>query len=356
MVIEESGGKPNLRNSDALGQALERLGDRHELSEGEMVAAVRSILEGAAAEARIAAFLTALHVKGETDTELVSAVRAVRDQMTGFEVERDCRPLLDTCGTGGDGARTINISTATALVVAACGIRVVKHGNRSASGNSGSAEVLAELGVAIDAPIPTLQRCLKELGITFLYAPQFHPALKEAAAARRQLPFRTLFNLVGPLANPAQPEFQLVGVPYGRQAKLMARALCRLGTVRSVVVTGSDGLDEVTLGGTTRVLWVEHGGIRQRSWRPEDLDLPWTSAADLRVQGPGESAARLRGMLAGEPGPVRHAVLANAATALLVVGRAGHLAEGIALAEEAIDSGAAARLLEDWARLSAGLL
>ncbi len=182
---------------------------------------------------------------------------AVREHAVGWPDRADLPPVLDTCGTGGDGACTVNISTAAAIVVAAAGVPVAKHGNRSASGNSGSAEVLTELGVAVEADPSILVRCLRELKLTFLFAPRFHPALRFAAPVRRQLPFRTLFNLVGPLANPARPAFQLIGVPDPRLADLVAEAMARLGVTRAAVVTGSDGLDEVSLGGETRVRWVE---------------------------------------------------------------------------------------------------
>ena len=336
-----------------LAEPLGLLGSGRPLTADQAHAAVSAIMEGDAPEVAIAAFLTALRVKGETSDELAGAVRAVRERMTplGHDV---ATPLLDTCGTGGDGAHTVNVSTAAALVAAACGVRVAKHGNRSASGNSGSAEVLAELGVAIEAEPPVLRRCLAELGITFLFAPRFHPALRFAAPVRRQLPFRTLFNLIGPLANPANPDHQLVGVPDDRQAALIAGALVRLGTARAAVVTGADGLDEATLDGPTRVLLVEDGLVTPATWHAEDFGLPKVSARDLRVSGPADSADRLRRLFDGEPGPVRSVVLANTAAALWVAGRALGLREGVALAAAALDDGSCSRLLARWARMSRG--
>jgi anthranilate phosphoribosyltransferase len=338
--------------------ALQRLGSGSGLNAAETSAAVSEIMAGAASEAAIAAFLAALRVKGETADELAGAVEAVRAHMAPWNpppgTEMTSRPLLDTCGTGGDGASTVNVSTATALVVAACGVPVAKHGNRSASGNSGSAEVLAELGVDVEAEPQVLRRCLAELGITFLFAPAFHPALRFAGVVRRQLPFRTLFNLVGPLANPARPAFQLVGVAGRRPAAMVAEALSRLGLQRGAVVTGEDGLDEVTLDGPTHVQWVEPGTVRPETWTPEDFGLPRASAAELRVAGPAESAARLREFLNGQKGPVRNLILANSAAALLVAGRAISLREGVEQAAVAVDSGAAAALLERWGRLSRG--
>lgn len=337
-----------------LAIALHRLGSGHGLTAEEAHAAIGEIIDGQASEAAVGALLAALRVKGETAAELAGAVRAVRDRMTVLPEAGGPRPRLDTCGTGGDGANTVNVSTAAAVVVAACGVPVVKHGNRSASGNSGSAEVLAELGVAFDAEPPIPARCLAELGLTFLFAPRYHPALRFAAPIRRQLPFRTLFNLIGPLANPARPEYQLVGVAGDRQADLVARALADLGTTRAAVVTGADGLDEVTLGASTRVRWVETGEVREDAWEPEDFGLPRVRVEDLRVSGPADSADRLRRAFEGEPGPVRDVILANAAAALRVAGRADDLPGGVEQAAEAIDSGASRRLLERWARFTRG--
>jgi anthranilate phosphoribosyltransferase len=317
-------------------------------------AAVAEVMSGEAPEALLAAFLTALRLKGETPDELAGAVRAVRDRMAPW-IEGpgpSRRPLLDTCGTGGDGANTVNISTAAAIVAAASGVATAKHGNRSASGNSGSAEVLVEMGVEIEATPERLRRCLAELGLTFLYAPRFHPALRYAATVRRQLPFRTLFNLVGPLANPARPDFQVVGVSGANQAVLVAEALARLGTRRAAVVRGSDGLDEVTLGGLTHVLWVESGTITPKTWSPEDFGLSPVEATTLRVTGPAESAARLLSFLKGEPGPVRRAVLANAAAALLVAERVESLSEGVEVAGKVVDTHQALDLLDRWRSLS----
>jgi anthranilate phosphoribosyltransferase len=336
---------------EALIEALGLLGAARDLTTEQARAAIAAIMDGGASDVSVAAFLTALRVKGETAAELAGAVRAVRDRMAPLEVAS--RPVLDTCGTGGDGACTVNISTAAAIVVASCGVAVAKHGNRAATGNCGSAEVLAELGVAIEAEPPALSRCLAELGITFLFAPRFHPALRFAAPVRRQLPFRTLFNLVGPLANPARPDYQLVGVASLRHAELIAEVLALLGTTRAAVVTGADGLDEVSLDGPTHVLWVEGGRIRAESWESGEFGLPTVHARDLRVRSPSASAERLRRLFfEGETGPVRHVVLANAAAALLVARRVASLRSGVALAAAALDSGASARLLERWAQLS----
>ncbi|SIN80450.1 anthranilate phosphoribosyltransferase [Singulisphaera sp. GP187] len=335
-----------------LSESLKVLGLGRDLSAQETSAAVAEIMAGEAPEALISAFLTALHVKGESTDELTGAVQAIRDRMSGWDLTGLPSPLMDTCGTGGDGANTVNISTAAAIVVAACGVPIAKHGNRSASGNSGSAEVLAELGVDVDAEETVVRRCLIDAGITFLFAPKYHPALRFAGPVRRQLPFRTLFNLIGPLANPARPDFQLVGVPGERQAELVASALARLGSRRAAVVTGTDGLDEVTLGGLTRVRWVESGVVTFKTWQADDFGLAATDAGALRVSGPPESAALITRFLAGEPGPVRAMVLANSAAALLVAGVADTVRNGVERASKIVDSGAAAQLLERWRRIS----
>jgi anthranilate phosphoribosyltransferase len=338
-----------------LAEALRVLSAGRGLAAEEAQDAVAEIIDGDAPEPLVAAFLAALRVKGETHDELAGAVRAVRARMLPLEVPPGCRPLLDTCGTGGDGANTINVSTAAALVVAACGVRVAKHGNRSASSNSGSADVLAELGVAVEAEPAEAVRCLEELGIAFLFAPKFHPALRHAAPVRRLLPFRTLFNLVGPLANPARPEYQLLGVPGCELVDLVAsawRSLEQPPGARVAVLCGDGSLDEVMPSGETYVARVSADeAIRGAEyWTPADFGLGPVEAEALRVTGPGDSAARIRAMLAGEHGPVRDVVLANAAAALRVAGTAGRLGDGVVIAAEAIDSGAAARLLAEWAR------
>jgi len=336
-----------------LAEALQILGSRVDgLTEDQSRAAVGSILAGEEPESMIGAFLAALRVKGESVAELAGAVAAVRERSEGWSPDPSLPPTLDTCGTGGDGANTVNISTATAIVVAACGVPVAKHGNRSASGNSGSSEVLAELGVDVEADPAIVRRCLAELGLTFLFAPRFHPALRALAPVRRQLPFRTLFNLIGPLVNPARPAYQLIGVPNLIQVDKMARVLVRLGVVRAAVVTGSDGLDEVSLAGPTLLLWIEAGEVIDRTWTPDDFGLEPVRSGDLAVSGPSESAGRIRGFLAGEPGPVRDTILANAAAALLVAGKVETLRDGVAIAAGAVDRGEAAGLLGRWATMS----
>lgn len=338
--------------TDPLARALAQLAAGRSLAEAEAADAVAAVMTGEAPETLIAAFLTALRVRGETADELAGAVAAVRGRSVGWPDEPDLPPTLDTCGTGGDGACTVNISTAAAIVVAAAGVPVAKHGNRSASGNSGSAEVLAELGVAVEAEPAVLVRCLRELNLTFLFAPRFHPALRFAAPVRRQLPFRTLFNLVGPLANPARPAYQLIGVPDARLADLVAAAIARLGVARAAVVTAGDGLDEVSLGAETRVRWVEDAAVTARTWRREEFGLGAVDPAALRVDGPAASARAIRDLLDGHPGAARDVVLANAAAALLVAGAVADLGEGVERAARAVDDGSARELLARWAALS----
>jgi anthranilate phosphoribosyltransferase len=337
-----------------LSEALGILGAGSSLTETQARLAVDAIMTGEVPEAMIGAFLAALRVKGESADELAGAVAAVRDRMAFWEPLEGLPPTLDTCGTGGDGANTVNISTASAIVVAASGVPVAKHGNRSASGNSGSAEVLTELGIDVEAVPALLRRCLFELGLTFFFAPKFHPALRFAAPVRRLLPFRTLFNMIGPLANPSRPAYQLIGVPNERQADLVAAAIARLGVTRAAVVTGANGLDEVSLDGPTQVRWVESGEVRSIVWNPQEFGLSTVRAEDLRVSGPPESAAKIREIFAGIQGPARDSVLANSAAALLVAGKVDSLGQGVILTAQTIDGGLASNLLERWARMSRG--
>jgi anthranilate phosphoribosyltransferase len=337
---------------DAATACLQVLSNGGTLPAERTERAIESLLDGEVPDAVAAALLTAIRIRGETADDLEGAVRAVRRRMVVWESPIPPDRLLDTCGTGGDGAGTVNLSTAAAIVAAACGVPVVKHGNRAASGNSGSSDVLTALGVAADPGPEVLAKGLAVLNIAFLFAPRFHPGLRNVAPIRRQLPFRTLFNLVGPLCNPASPAYQFVGTPDEGRAGLMAAVLARMGHIRrAAVVTGSDGLDEVTLDGATRILVVESGVIRGETWHPEDFGLTPQGAGALRVSGPEESAEQIRRTLAGEPGPVRDYLLANTAAALWVVDQRS-LREGVSRAATAIDSGAAARLLDRWAAFS----
>ena len=318
-------------------------------------------MSGTAGDDAIAEFLTALHANGETAEALAGAIQAVRSRMLPFLVPPELRPLVDTCGTGGDRSGTFNISTATAIVLAACGVRVAKHGNRAASSTTGSADVLAALGVKIEIPQSLHETSLRACGITFLYAPSFHPALRHAASARKRLPFRTLFNLVGPLANPATPEYQLLGVPGDSVARLIASALQILNATdqnvprRAQIVTGTDGLDELTLGGATRY-WQLEPDQSEKAGTVSPADFQMAEFRDLHslvVSGPEESAKIIRSILAGEPCPPRDIVIANAAFVLAKLTQTvPTLTDAVAVAAQAIDSGAAAGVLADWIRVT----
>jgi anthranilate phosphoribosyltransferase len=337
---------------ETIGAAILKLIAGQSLTVSESHVAVATMLQGVVPDAAVASYLTALKAKGETADELAGAVAAVRERMIHLDAGSSAGVLVDTCGTGGDCTGTVNISTAAAIVVAACGIHVVKHGNRAASGNSGSSDVLAALGVAIDSEFSLLQRGLAETRIAFLFAPRFHPGLRHLAPIRSQLPFRTVFNLVGPLCNPTSPSHQVVGTPDGAHAELLADVLARQPNIRrAAVVSGSDGLDEVTIDGPTYVRLVEAGSVRHFVWQPEDFGLSRASAQALRVGGPSESAERIERVFAREAGPVRDYILANSAAALWITGRY-ELREGVAIAASAIDSGRAAGVLQRWRELA----
>jgi anthranilate phosphoribosyltransferase len=324
--------------------AVARLAERRDLVEHEMAAVMESILTGGATPAQVAAILLGLREKGETVAELVGAARTLRAH--GVRLPGAPPGAVDTCGTGGDGARTFNVSTAAALVVAAAGVPVAKHGNRAASSSAGSADVLEELGVVIELDPVVLARCLDEVGIAFLYAPAFHPALRRVAAVRRELGVRTLFNVLGPLVNPAGVRRQVVGVGDPLLLEPVARVLAELGAQHAWVVHGAGGLDELGLEGASDVMEVSARGTRRFRIHPSDAGLGPASHAPLRVGSVPESAACIRAVLAGEPGAARDVVRLNAAAVLVVAGAAADLREGAERAGAAIDSGAAARVLD----------
>ncbi len=330
---------------------LGRVSGGEDLTVEEMTAAVDGIMDGEWTEQQIGLLLTALRTKGETIAEIAGAAAALRTKMTPIASRHRDR-LLDTCGTGGDASGTFNISTAAALVVAAAGVPVAKHGNRNITSKSGSANVLAELGVNIEASLPTVERCLDELGIAFCFAPLHHPSMKHVAAVRRQLGVPTIFNILGPLCNPASAPYQLLGVSSAEIQAKLAAALQQLGTRRAMVVHGEDGLDEVTLSGRTQVLEVTPDEIRSYVWQPEDFGVARTRLESLRVDGPRESASLIRRILAGEPGPPRDIVILNAAAAILVSEAATEPREAAAKAAAAIDRGDASNRLERLAELS----
>lgn len=323
-----------------------------DLAMEQMAAVMGQIMDGGCDEQQIAGLLASLHKKGETVAEIAGAATAMRRRMTCI---RSSRPdLIDTCGTGGDGSKTFNISTAAALVAAAAGASVAKHGNRAATSRSGSADVLAALGVNIDADVPRVEACLDELRICFCFAPLLHSAMKRVGAVRKRLGTPTIFNILGPLVNPASAPFQLLGVGRPQLQPLLAEALLPLGIRRAIVVHGSDGLDELTLSGPTTVIEAADGRLRRFEWQPSDFGLKPAGQSEMLVSGPEESAAVISEILAGRHGPPRDVVVANAAAALWTVGcdpSPKHCAERAA---EAIDTGAARDLLAKLVELSNG--
>lgn len=331
-------------------QAIERVAAGEDLVLEAMTEVINQIMRGHCSHEQIAALLTALHEKGETVDEVAGAAAALRRHMIPIQSHRE--DVLDTCGTGGDGRGTFNVSTAAALVIAAAGVPVAKHGNRGITSRSGSADVLAALGVNIDAGVATVQRCLDELGICFCFAPLMHPSMKHVAAVRRQLKTPTIFNLLGPLCNPAGAPYQLLGVGRNELRAHLSAALLRLGTRRSAVVFGSDGLDEVTLNGTSYVSLVADDRIEQLAWTPAEFGLPACTLDGLLVEGPAASAAIILEVLEGKGGAARDMVVINAAASLWTVQRCADLKEAVARATEAIDSGAARHLLQQLAKLS----
>jgi len=332
-----------------IGETINQLLEGQSLSAEQAEAVMDEIMTGAATPAQIAGFLVALRVKGETVDEITGCARAMRRAAVPVRPVRT--DLIDTCGTGGDGAGTFNISTTTAFVVAGAGLGVAKHGNRSVSSQTGSADVLKALGVNFDLTPEQVARAIDEIGIGFLFAPHFHPAMRHAIGPRRELGIRTVFNILGPLTNPAGARAQLLGVYNAALTEVLARVLQQLGSRAAYVVHGFGRLDELTTGGPNQVSYFgvapDNGGILTETLDPRELGLAPAQPEDLRGGDPDENARILRGILAGEDrGPRRDVVLLNAAAALVAGGAAADLKEGIARAAESIDSGAALRTLE----------
>ncbi|TMF88044.1 MAG: anthranilate phosphoribosyltransferase [Chloroflexi bacterium] len=319
------------------------------LTETEASAAMEKIMSGDATPAQIAGFVVALRIKGESADELTGLARAARANATPIDAGEG---LLDTCGTGGDGTGTFNISTLAAIVAAAAGARVAKHGNRAASSVCGSADVLEALGVKIDLGAEGVTRCIREAGIGFLFAPVFHPSFRYATGPRRELGVRTVFNILGPLCNPAGASRQALGVADGALAATMAEVLARLGVERALVFHAEDGMDELSTVAPSTVIEINADERREYRLDPGELGLRAASAADVRGGDAAENAAIARDVLSGAGGPRRDIVLLNAAAALRVAGLAGDWQEGMAAAAEAIDSGKAAATLERWVAVS----
>jgi len=324
--------------------ALEKIAKRASLSKDEARAVFLRVLRGEVSPAQLGALLMGLRTKGETGEELAGAVEAVRASAVRVEIG-DC-PAIDTCGTGGDGLAMVNISTAAAFVVAGAGVPVAKHGNRSASGRVGSADVLAALGVPVERPAGEVAAAIRNKNFGFMFAPAFHPAMKHAAPVRKELGVRTIFNLIGPLANPALPPFQLVGVPEERFVHLVAHAFASLGVKRAMVVHGAGGADEATLEGPVIAAVVDKGVVNHEVVDPASLGFQKAPNSSLAGGDAPTNAARIVSVLGGEPGPVADAVILNAGLAIAVV-RHCAICEGVDAARESVKSGRAAKALED---------
>lgn len=320
------------------------------LTEEEMAQMIMDIFSGAISDAQIGAFMGALATKGETFEELAGAARAMRKK--AYRIQTSAATVIDTCGTGGDGAKTFNISTTTSFVVAGCGVTVAKHGNRSISSQCGSADLLEELGVKIDVDPEITEEVISEIGIGFLFAPIYHGAMKYAANARKEIGLRSIFNMLGPLTNPAAANCQLLGVFAPELTEMFAGALRLLGATSALVVHGHDGLDEISVCAPTRVSELKNDSIRTYDINPDDFFGRLASPGDLKGGNPSENAKITKSILSGEKGPKRDVILLNTAAALMAAGKATDLKEGIQLAENSIDSGAAAAKLAGLAKFT----
>jgi anthranilate phosphoribosyltransferase len=331
--------------------ALKRVVEGKDLTEAEAIAVMTQIMDGEASPPLIAALLTALRMKGETPEEVTGFAQVMREKAVRIRSTRE--GLVDTCGTGGGGLTTFNISTTAAFVVAGAGVPVAKHGNRGMTSACGSADVLEALGVCITCPPERVVACVDQAGIGFMFAQAHHPAMKHAGPVRRELGFRTVFNILGPLTNPAGAVYQVIGVFDPALTELLALALRNLGSRRAFVVHGLDGLDELSTLGRTRVTELNEGAVRTYELIPDEVGLPMAGAGDITDAGsPEGNAALTREVLEGRPGPRRDIVLLNAAAALVAGGAADSLIEGIELASRSIDSGGAARSLQQMREIS----
>ena len=333
-------------------EAIETLVAGQSLTMDEAAQAMNEIMEGEATPAQFGAFVTALRLKGETADEIAGMARVMREKSLHVEAEG---PLVDTCGTGGDASGSFNISTTAAFVVAGAGVKVAKHGNRAMSGACGSADVLEGLGAKIDLGPEGVRRCLDEVGFGFMFAQRFHPSMRFAAGPRREIGIRTVFNILGPLTNPAGATSHLIGVADASVGERMAQVLGQLGSTRALVVHGNDGLDEITIGDTTQVWELNAGAVTSYQISPEDLGIERASRGALRAGSVEESARILRDVVSGAGGPARDIVLMNAGAALLAVGSAVSLRDGVSAAAESVDSGSARQKLEAFVALSTRL-
>jgi anthranilate phosphoribosyltransferase len=331
---------------------IQSLIDGQNLSEDEMISAMKIIMEGNASDAQIAAFLTALRIKGETVEEITGAVRVMREKVTAIKSPPD---TVDTCGTGGDMSHTFNISTTSAFVVAACGVPVAKHGNRSVSSMCGSADVLEALGIRIDLEPSGVETCLASTGYGFMFAPLFHPAMKYAIGPRKEMGVRTIFNILGPLTNPAGADRQVMGVYHSDLTEPLAHVMANLKVKHAFIVHGEDGLDEITNTDRTKISELKDGNVRTYVISPEDFGLNRALISDLKGGNAKENAQMTVEVLEGKKNAKRDIVLMNAAAALIAGNRAGEFREAVSLASDAIDSGAAKQKLEEVIRVSNSL-
>jgi anthranilate phosphoribosyltransferase len=332
-------------------EAIGMLARNEDLPRGVAEAAMREIMNGETTPAQTAAFITALAMKGETIDEITGCAEVMREKATRVHAEE---PFIDIVGTGGDKSGTFNVSTVAALVAAGAGVRVAKHGNRAASSHSGSADVLAELGVNLDADVATVQRCIAEANIGFMFAPKMHTAMKHAIGPRREIGIRTVFNILGPLTNPAGARRMLLGVFDRTMVEVMVTVLQNLGAEHVLVAHGGDGLDEITITDETLIAELKDGTVSTYTIKPEDFGLQRANHDALVVASPAESADLVRAILAGEPGPARDITVLNAAAGITAGGATASLAEGVAKAQAAIDSGAAEQTLDRFVKISQG--
>ena len=332
--------------------AIQMLVDGESLTADQATAAMNEIMTGEATPAQVGSFLTALRIKGETVDEIAGMARVMREKSLHVSVEGD---VVDTCGTGGDGSGSFNISTTAAFVVAGAGVTVAKHGNRAMSGSTGSADVLEALGVKIALSPESVARCLNEAGFGFMFAQGYHPSMRFAAGPRREIGIRTVFNILGPLTNPAGADRQVIGVADPSMADRMARVLGQLGSRKALVVHGSDGMDEITVTGPSTVWQLENGEVTEFEVTPGDLGVSVSPADSIRATSSEHSARIARSVLSGESGPARDVVLLNAAAALVAADRSDSLASGVEVAARSIDSGDAQAKLDAVVELSQSL-
>lgn len=338
-----------MSRSEDFKPLIARVADGNVLTDKEAYTAFDIMMSGDATPGQIGAFLMALRVRGEAVSEIAAGAKVMREKSLKVKAPADA---IDNCGTGGDASGTWNISTGAAFVIAACGVPMAKHGNRALSSKSGTAQALEELGVKIGISSELIERCIEECGMGFMMAPSHHAAMAHVAPIRMELGTRTIFNLLGPLSNPAGTKRQLIGVFAEEWVEPLAHVLNDLGTEKAWVVHGSDGLDEITTTGSTKVAALENGEVTTFTVNPQDADLPVADPQDLKGGDPAMNAAKLRALLEGEQGPYRDIVLLNAAAALIVAGKAGNLKDGVRQAAEAIDAGAALKVLTSLVRVS----